>query len=77
MSRRKKHVDWLGWGLYYLGRGLELIGLLLVTWSMLLFFGSREMRPMLAMTGAGGAFFVVGWLLARDDPSGRERKRER
>lgn len=75
MSRRKKDVDWVGWSLYYVGRGLELFGLLLVTWSMLLFFGSSEMRPMLAMTGAGGAFFVVGWLLASRDPSERKRKR--
>jgi len=53
---------------YYVGRGLELSGLVLVTWSMFLFFGSRAMRPMLAMTGAGGALFVIGWLLARRNP---------
>lgn len=75
MSRRKKEVDWIAWGIYYVGRGLELFGLVLVTWSMLLFFGSSEMRRMLAMTGAGGAFFVVGWLLASRDPSERKRKR--
>jgi hypothetical protein len=56
------------WTVYYVGRGLELAGLVLVTWSMILFFGSSQMRPMLAMTGAGGALFVAGWLLARRDP---------
>ena len=65
---RKKEVRWGKWLVYYLGRGLELSGLVLVTWSMFLFFGSRAMRPMLAMTGAGGALFVAGWLLARRNP---------
>lgn len=68
MMARKKEVRWGRWTAYYLGRGLELAGLLVVTWSMLLFFGSRAMRPMLAMTGAGGAVFFVGWLLARRNP---------
>ena len=53
---------------YYVGRALELAGLLVVTWSMFLFFGSRAMRPMLAMTGGGLALFVIGWLLARRNP---------
>ena len=65
---RKKHVRWGRWMVYYLGRALELAGLLVVTWSMFLFFGSRAMRPMLAMTGSGLALFVIGWLLARRNP---------
>lgn len=64
----KKEVRWGRWMIYYMGRGLELSGLVVVTWSMFLFFGSRAMRPMLAMTGAGSALFVVGWLLARRNP---------
>jgi hypothetical protein len=36
---------------------------------MVLFFGSEQMRPMLAMTGAGVGFFAIGWLAARKDPS--------
>ena len=68
MMARTKEVRWSKWMVYYVGRGLELSGLVLVTWSMFLFFGSRAMRPMLAMTGAGGALFVVGWLLARRNP---------
>ena len=64
----KKEVRWGRWTGYYVGRGLELAGLVVVTWSMFLFFGSRAMRPMLAMTGAGGALFVVGWLFARRNP---------
>jgi hypothetical protein len=66
--RRAKEVKWGPWAVYFVGRSLELVGLLLVTWSMFLFFGTRAMRPMLAMTGAGGALFFVGWLLARKNP---------
>lgn len=65
---RKGEVRWGPWTVYYVGRGLELSGLVVVTWSMFLFFGSRAMRPMLAMTGVGGALFLVGWLLARRNP---------
>jgi hypothetical protein len=65
---KKKAVRWGRWTVYYVGRALELAGIVVVTWSMFLFFGSRAMRPMLAMTGAGGALFVVGWLLARRNP---------
>jgi len=65
---KKKDVRWGRWMVYYVGRALELAGLLVVTWSMFLFFGSRAMRPMLAMTGGGLALFVIGWLLARRNP---------
>ena len=53
---------------YYVGRGLEIVGLVTVTWSMFMFFGSREMRTMLVVTLLGAAFFGIGWLLARKDP---------
>ena len=65
---RRKNVRYGSWSLYYVGRALELAGLLVVTWSMFVFFGSRAMREMLAVTGAGLALFVVGWLLARRNP---------
>jgi hypothetical protein len=64
----KKPVLWGPWLVYFVGRGFELFGLFLVTASMLLYFGSNQMRPMLALTGAGGALFFVGWLLARKNP---------
>ncbi|HEY7821037.1 MAG TPA: hypothetical protein VIG29_22625 [Vicinamibacteria bacterium] len=65
---RQKNIPWGRWSIYYVGRALELAGLLVVTWSMIVFFGSRAMREMLAVTGAGLALFVVGWLLARRNP---------
>ncbi len=58
------------WTRYYLGRSLQLGGMLVVTGAMALFFGSTEMRPMLAATGAGGVLFVLGWLLAKKKPEG-------
>ena len=58
----------LRWYRYYFGRALELLGLVLVSAAMVVFFGTSEMRPMLAVTGAGGFVFFIGWLLARKDP---------
>lgn len=68
----KREVKWSVWILYYVGRALQIFGMLLVTLAAVNFFGTTQMRPMLAMTGAGAAFFVVGWLLSKDDP---EKKR--
>ena len=67
---RKEDVNWTAWTRYYVGRALQLFGLILVTWAMLLFFGG-DMRFMLALTGAGVAIFFPGWLLSRNDPEGR------
>ena len=67
---RKKAVNWAGWILYYLGRALQLFGLILVAWAALMFFGGA-MRPLLALTGAGVFFFFFGQLLSRNDPEGR------
>jgi hypothetical protein len=68
MAKKKRNVRWARWIIYYAGRGLELGGLLVVTWAMFVFFGSRAMRPMLAVTGGGMALFILGWLLARRNP---------
>ncbi len=67
MPRRKK-VRWLAWLVYFIGRGFELAGLLLVTWAMFLFFGSSDMRAMLSLTAAGLFVFLIGWLMARKNP---------
>jgi hypothetical protein len=58
-----------GWALYFVGRGLQLFGLLLVARAVFMSSGT-ELRAMLALTGFGAAFFVGGWLLARRDPEG-------
>ncbi len=69
---KKQDVDWSGWTLYYVGRGFELFGLIVVTLAMVNFFGTSQMRPMLGMTSVGSAFFVVGWLFSKNEP-GRKR----
>ncbi len=63
-----KRVNYAGWSRYYIGRGLELFGLFLVTASGLLFFGSGEMKAMLGMTGTGALVFFIGWLIANKKP---------
>ena len=63
-----KEVNYLGWSRYYIGRGLQLFGLFLVTASAFLFFGSAEMKAMLGMTGTGAFFFFIGWLIALKKP---------
>ena len=68
---RGKHANWSGWIRYYVGRALQFLGLILATWAMIMFFGG-EMRPLLALTGAGVALFFVGWLSSRSDPEGRQ-----
>jgi hypothetical protein len=59
-----------GWTLHFVGRGLQVFGLILVTRAVFM-SSSTQLRTMVALTGAGVAFFVVGWLLARNDPEGR------
>lgn len=68
---RGKKLNWMGWLRYYLGRFLEVIGLATVAWATFLFFGSEEMRAMLALTGAGAFVFSIGWLLARKNPEAK------
>ena len=67
---REKAVNWIAWILYYVGRALQLFGLIVVAWAALMFFGGA-MRPLLALTGAGIVFFFVGQLLSRNDPERR------
>jgi hypothetical protein len=66
---KNKEVDWVPWILYSVGRALQIFGMLAVTLAMVNFFGTNEMRTMLGITGVGAAFFVVGWLLSKDDPA--------
>ena len=56
---------------------MQFLGLLLPTWSIILYFGSSDMRRMLAMTGVGAALFVPGWLLSRKDPRKKKKKKKK
>ena len=59
----------LAWLRYYLGRLLQVIGLVVTLVAMTAFFGSPSTVAMLRMMLIGVLFFVPGWLLARRDPS--------
>ncbi|HEX9189363.1 MAG TPA: hypothetical protein VGB87_19955 [Vicinamibacteria bacterium] len=59
-----------GWALYFVGRGLQLFGLALVTRAVFM-SSARDLGAMVALTGVGVVFFLAGWLLARKDPGGR------
>lgn len=61
----------LDWIRYFAGRLLQMVGLLVLTGAMALFFGAEQMeRRMLAAAGVAAAFFVGGWLLSRKRPRG-------
>ena len=66
----RKEANRTRWTLYFVGRGLQLFGLILVTQAVFMSSAS-QLRAMVLLTGVGVVFFVVGWLLARNDPEGR------
>jgi hypothetical protein len=56
------------WALYYLGRVLQVTGLLVTLVAATAFFGTPDTIAMLRMMLAGVLLFVCGWLLAKKDP---------
>ena len=66
----RNEANWIGGALHFVGRALQLFGLVLVTRAVFMSPGN-QLRAMLALTATGVAFFVVGWLLARNDPESR------
>lgn len=63
---RKSPWRWLR---YYVGRLLQVTGLLVTLVAATAFFGTSSTIAMLRMMLAGVLIFVPGWLLARKDPS--------
>lgn len=58
------------WALYFLGRLLQVTGLVVTLVAATAFFGTPSTSAMLRMMLLGVAFFVPGWLLARRAPGG-------
>jgi len=56
------------WIRYYLGRVLQVTGLVLTLVAATAFFGTPSTVAMLRMMLVGVCFFIPGWLLARNDP---------
>lgn len=65
----RKEANRTRWTLYFVGRSLQLFGLILVTQAVFMSSAS-QLRAMVLLTGVGVVVFVVGWLLARKDPRG-------
>ena len=50
--------------LYYLGRGVQLVGLLIVlNVVVMFFFPEYKMGPLLQLTMVGVVTFFIGWLM--------------
>lgn len=58
------------WVRYFLGRFLQVTGLMVTLVAATQFFGTPSTIAMLRMMLVGVCFFVPGWLLARKDPRG-------
>jgi hypothetical protein len=56
------------WGLYYLGRFLQVLGLMVTLVAATAFFGTPSTIAMLRMMLVGVLIFLPGWWLARKDP---------
>jgi len=70
-GRKKPPVPWVRWVLYFLGRVLQVTGLVITLVAATAYFGTPSTVAMLRMMLVGVLFFVPGWLLARRDPAAR------
>jgi hypothetical protein len=66
--RPRAHGLTPAWLRYFLGRLLQVIGLLTTLVAATAFFGTPSTIAMLRMMMVGVCLFVPGWLLARTDP---------
>jgi len=66
-ARRKPRT--LPWIRYYVGRLLQIVGLIVTLVAATAFFGTASTTAMLRMMLAGVLIFIPGWLLARADPN--------
>lgn len=59
------------WLVYFLGRVLQVAGLMVTLVAATAFFGTPSTVAMLRMMLAGVLLFLPGWLLARRNPRAR------
>ena len=64
--QRKTHPG--RWALYYLGRVLQVTGLLVALVAATAYFGTPSTLAMLRMMLVGVLLFIPGWLLTLRDP---------
>ena len=65
---RKTEGSGAAWARYYLGRLMQITGLLVTLVAASAFFGTQSLTAMLKMMLAGVLFFVSGYALARKNP---------
>jgi hypothetical protein len=58
----------LSWLLYFVGRTLQVTGLMVALVAATAFFGTPSTTAMLRMMLIGVLIFLPGWWLARKDP---------
>ena len=58
------------WARYYLGRLLQITGLITTLVGATAFFGTPSLTAMLKMMLAGVVFFLAGYALSRKNPRG-------
>jgi uncharacterized membrane protein HdeD (DUF308 family) len=68
VSRESPRGPLLGWLVYFLGRLLQVTGLVVTLVAATAYFGTPSTSAMLRMMLVGVFFFVPGWFLARRDP---------
>ena len=66
--RRARSGSGGAWAVYYLGRLLQVTGLVVTLVAASAFFGTPSTMAMLRMMLAGVLIFLPGWLLSRRDP---------
>ncbi len=69
LRARRRGGSRAAWARYFLGRFLQVTGLVLTLLAATAFFGTPSTLAMLRTMLVGVAFFVPGWLLARKDPN--------
>ena len=73
-KRRSSNRPSRAWALYFVGRLLQVTGLMVTLVAATAFFGTPSTVAMLRMMLVGVLLFVPGWWLARKDPSGDEER---
>jgi hypothetical protein len=68
--RSSGNVPTRAWAIYFLGRFLQVTGLMVTLVAATAFFGTPSTVVMLRMMLVGVLLFLPGWWLARKDPRG-------
>jgi hypothetical protein len=68
--KKTQGFSW-AWARYFLGRTLQVAGLMITLVAATAFFGTPSTIAMLRMMLIGVLFFIPGWLLSRHPPGSK------